>query len=54
MNGEARVPIEKLLTKDSLTSPIMNLKETYIQLQELVAFYLVISMMRHLKYFHQW
>ena len=37
-NGEARVPIEILLTKDSLTSPIMNLKETYIQLQELVAF----------------
>ena len=36
-NGKARVPIEKLLTKDSLTSPIMNLKETYIQLQDLVA-----------------
>ena len=33
-NGKARVPIEKLLTKDSLTSPIMNLKETYIQLQD--------------------
>ena len=36
-NGKARVPIEKLITKDSLTSPIMNLKETYIQLQDLVA-----------------
>ncbi len=36
-NGEARVPIEKLLTNESLAFPIMNLKETYIQIQDLVA-----------------
>ena len=36
-NGEARVPIETILSKDSLTFPIVNLKETYIQVQELVA-----------------